>query len=111
MTFIVWIAVMIAATSSDCTTDEDCNLNGICTTTTQTTTTTSCRCDPWWSGPQCSTLNLGAAKPNGGYRTTSGAKFSSWGASATRATDGTYHLFAVRIEGGKKVGDGVVFSK
>ena len=85
-----------------CATDADCNLNGVCTQTvppegadvSAAPPPANCACDAWWTGPQCSQLKLGAAKPDGGYRTTSGAKFSSWGASAVLDDDGTYHLFA-----------------
>eukprot|EP01043_Picozoa_sp_COSAG02_P010489 COSAG02_NODE_369_length_23680_cov_36.650609_10_plen_608_part_00 len=39
-------------------------------------------------------LRLGPAKPNGGYRTSSGAKFFSWGGAVVEDSAGEFHLYA-----------------
>lgn len=52
-----------------CTSDESCNLNGVCTAS-------ACVCDPQWDGPHCGTLALLPADPLGGYRRPG---FSGWG--------------------------------
>mgnify|MGYP002631874311 CR=1 FL=1 len=75
------------ARAAGCVTSADCNMNGLCTGG-------ACRCDPWWSGPRCSALRLGPAKPNSGYRTTSGAQGYSWGGSVVAGGDNTFHLIA-----------------
>lgn len=75
-----------ASAQGKCTTAADRNLNGECTGGT-------CRCDLWWTGPQCSSLRLGPAKVDGGYRATSGAQGSSWGGTVVH-TAGKWHLFA-----------------
>jgi hypothetical protein len=75
------------ARAAGCATSADCNMNGLCTGG-------ACRCDPWWSGPRCSALRLGPAKPNSGYRTTSGAQGYSWGGSVVAGGDNTFHLIA-----------------
>eukprot|EP01052_Picozoa_sp_SAG31_P034673 SAG31_NODE_4084_length_3603_cov_5.623002_4_plen_431_part_00 len=69
-----------------CSTQRDCNMNGVCRRG-------RCYCDPWWTGERCSALRLGHAKPNGGYRTSSGAQFSSWGGAIVQS-GGQFHLFA-----------------
>ena len=40
-----------------CVVDEDCSLNGVCTTATATTNG-ACTCDPGWRGAHCQYLNL-----------------------------------------------------
>ena len=52
-----------------CTSDESCNLNGVCTASV-------CVCDPQWDGAHCGTLALLPADPLGGYRRPG---FSGWG--------------------------------
>jgi hypothetical protein len=73
-----------------CTTDEDCNLNGVCLAG-------KCSCVPEWDGgePHCGLLNLAPAKarPNGGYDE---LNTSSWGGSivgSRESGDGLYHMY------------------
>ena len=75
-----------------CSTSEDCNLNGVCDASSGT-----CTCDPWWTGENCSALNFAPATQRAAYTNTSlggGANGSSWGASVAKDDSGTYHLFA-----------------
>ena len=76
--------------SAGCATDEDCSLNGRCSTGT-------CACAPEWAGDDCGVLNLLPAKANNGFH--EGPNSSSWGGSIM--FDGTtYHMFASRMAGG-----------
>lgn len=68
-----------------CTDAMDCSLGGKCVEG-------RCACSPMWQGERCEQLALGKASNVGqnGYRNPQGA---SWGGSAIRADDGTYHMF------------------
>lgn len=70
-----------------CTTDEDCNLNGICQKNT-------CACDPGWTGTDCGKLDLiPGPRANGYNRTDEG--ISSWcnGIIRDPHKPDLYHLF------------------
>eukprot|EP01084_Bolivina_argentea_P045566 83884_1 len=54
-----------------CKTDWDCCLGGICDTTNNT-----CICDPWFTGANCTYLNLAHAEENYGFQVPG---YYSWG--------------------------------
>ena len=56
---------------ASCTTDWDCCLGGICSTTNKT-----CICDPWFTGSNCTYLNLAHAEENYGFQVPG---YYSWG--------------------------------
>ena len=76
-----------------CTSDDDCSLNGVCSTAG------SCHCVPEWRGPDCGTLNLlparSAPETSGFYE----AHASSWGGSLVQEGS-MYHMFASRMVNG-----------
>jgi hypothetical protein len=55
-----------------CQVDEDCNLNGLCTTD-------GCSCLPGWRGPACGELNLVPATVGAGLHAAPTSNLSSWG--------------------------------
>ena len=55
-----------------CTTDWNCSLGGECTAG-------KCVCDPWFTGHNCTLLNLQRAKPDAGFRP---PNYHSWGGHA-----------------------------
>ncbi|KAB2569315.1 hypothetical protein DBV05_g12008 [Lasiodiplodia theobromae] len=57
---------LLISFATDCTTDDDCSLNGICTTTNAT-----CLCDPGWRSTDCGELDLRPATRGTGYNHTS----------------------------------------
>lgn len=76
--------------AASCSTELDCELSGGCEAG-------RCVCDPGWSGPTCTLLNLEPNPPGqlAFHDTTDG--WSSWGSSPPiRTPDGTYHLYATR---------------
>lgn len=76
-----------------CASDEDCHLNGVCTSGT-------CACVPEWTGETCGELNLHPARPSpqSGYDE---ANTSSWGGSIIASEDGLHHMFVSRmVKGG-----------
>lgn len=80
--------VAIGGASSDCTSADDCSLNGICANG-------RCVCDPEWLGPRCEWLNLLPTHRDHGYQPVNS---SSWGGSLVRdPADGRIHMFAARI--------------
>lgn len=80
-----------------CSTDDDCNLNGVCDASSG-----SCACAGEWSGDTCGLLNLEPARPPPGSGLFSAVN-SSWGGSIIQdpqpAGDGVYHMFASRFAG------------
>lgn len=65
-----------------CSSDWDCALGGTCTGTPS-----KCTCDPWWTGSNCTLLNLQPAKAGNGFDLTElrtggdtfhGAKWTGW---------------------------------
>ena len=73
-----------------CTDELDCSLGGTCSSNG---TANVCACDPWWTGPDCSHLNLQPAES----LTSQGLQvpdYYSWGGHPLQSEDGTYHLFA-----------------
>jgi hypothetical protein len=55
-----------------CATELDCSLGGLCTAG-------KCVCDPWFTGSNCTLLNLQRAKPDAGFRPPG---YHSWGGHA-----------------------------
>jgi hypothetical protein len=49
---------LILGVSTQCTSNLNCSLNGICTGG-------ACVCDVPWTGPRCGVLQVAAAKPGG----------------------------------------------
>ena len=56
-----------------CTSDWNCSLGGECSSAG------TCACDPWWTGRNCTYLNLQRAKPDAGFRPPG---YHSWGGHA-----------------------------
>jgi len=81
-----------AGTGTGCQSDDDCHLNGVCSTGSGV-----CSCVPEWTGPSCGQLNLLPAKvrPTGGYDEVGN---SSWGGSIVEH-NGTWHMMAARMVG------------
>ena len=76
-----------------CTVDEDCNLNGRCTSQ-------GCRCLAAWRGPSCGELSVLPAARSAGLHA-SDSNTSSWGGAVTLdAQRGGYQMFAAEIVGG-----------
>ena len=80
-----------------CTTAEDCSLNGKCDAGT-------CVCREAWRGDSCEILNLkNDTSSSLGYHgsdASTGLLRSSWGGSAHRGRNGTYHLITSEIKAG-----------
>jgi hypothetical protein len=78
--------------TAGCTTADDCSLNGKCEGG-------KCVCTPAWKGDSCEILNLKDGTPSSlGYHGVDGTiNLSSWGGSAHRGKNGTYHLIASEI--------------
>ena len=73
---------------ANCTDDWDCSLSGVCSAAGV------CECDPWFTGPACSFLNLQPAESltSQGLQAPS---YFSWGGHTLRdEASGDYHLFA-----------------
>lgn len=91
-------ALLLAASglgtaAAACTTDEDCSLNGVCSSGGL------CACDPGWVGPSCGALNISTVDPAAGYNHV-GDGTSSWGGAALLdEADGLYHLMYAKMEG------------
>ena len=79
--------------SYQCTTDYDCNLNGICNTETN-----CCQCDSGWTASDCGALDILPAKKSNGYNRTS-ENISSWGSSIFRdpKDPNLYHAFVAEF--------------
>eukprot|EP00041_Stephanoeca_diplocostata_P018805 m.397379 g.397379 ORF g.397379 m.397379 type:complete len:424 (-) comp21128_c0_seq1:258-1529(-) len=72
-----------------CSSDESCQLAGVCENGV-------CKCDPAWTGQNCSVLNLGKS-----HRAYTGrlADTSTWGGAAIKGDDGVYHGYFAEISG------------
>jgi len=85
--------VVCLGVAESCTTDDNCNLNGVCTNG-------KCVCVPEWVGPTCGQLNLSPARPrpHSGYDEVGS---SSWGGSivADPTDPNLYHMYASRMAG------------
>lgn len=73
--------------AAGCASPADCGLNGECDTATG-----RCICDPGWTSPNCTRLDLLPARW-GPSRQAYMTNFSSWGGNVVRGADGQYHLF------------------
>lgn len=73
-------------TPGSCDDDYECSLNGVCSEG-------RCRCDPAWKGGNCGVLNVVPGEKGAGYW----GELTSWGGTALRADDGTYHMWAAEI--------------
>mmetsp|Transcript_11041 Transcript_11041/g.22001 ORF Transcript_11041/g.22001 Transcript_11041/m.22001 type:complete len:391 (+) Transcript_11041:43-1215(+) len=81
-----------------CSTDDDCNLNGVCNVSSGGTARV-CVCAAEWTGDNCGLLNLESARPSpfSGFNE---ALNSSWGGSIIQdPDDGLYHMFVSRLAG------------
>jgi hypothetical protein len=75
-----------------CTTDADCNLNGVCGSSFK------CACDPQWEGSTCGELALAPSDPEGGYHRPG---FNGWGGNPFFSTvDNKFHVFTVEMTNG-----------
>ena len=87
------LSILLAAAA--CTTDEECNLNGVCQGAL-------CACDRGWTGATCGLLDVlplqvGASGMN---EVDSAPPSSSWGGSVVfAAEDGLFHMFFSEILG------------
>ena len=86
------IATLLLAVSG-CVTDEDCSLNGLCTSG-------KCVCDSGWRGDDCGLVNLAPAVLGSGYNLTGEQQpISSWGGNIFPDEDpaknpNTWHMYA-----------------
>eukprot|EP01051_Picozoa_sp_SAG22_P010511 SAG22_NODE_950_length_6352_cov_23.892212_6_plen_558_part_00 len=69
----------IAHGGAACATDWDCALGGVCNSSQ------ACQCDVWFTGANCTLLNLQPAKPANGFDIEG---WSSWGGHAVHNTKG-----------------------
>ena len=70
-----------------CTTDEDCQLSGVCSAASR-----ACVCDAAWTGPHCTLLDFAPASRRAGLNRSDA---SSWGGSIILdPADGKFHLHA-----------------
>jgi len=69
-----------------CTTNNDCQLNGVCTSS-------KCLCDSGWEGDGCGILSLIPAKTNAGFRQSDSYSWCGTVIPDSKTT-GLYHLFA-----------------
>lgn len=78
--------------SQQCSTDNDCNLNGICFGN-------KCTCDAGWKSNDCGALDLYPASRHAGYNHTGNGE-STWGAHIVQDPRDTtlYHLFYSSME-------------
>lgn len=85
---ITALAVLTTVTvAASCTTDEDCNLNGVCTAGT-------CHCVTFWGGADCGFVQFkpASALTHGALLPVSQA--SHWCAGALTDGNGTWHLYS-----------------
>eukprot|EP01120_Amphizonella_sp_Union-15-10_P012506 TRINITY_DN5570_c0_g5_i1.p1 TRINITY_DN5570_c0_g5~~TRINITY_DN5570_c0_g5_i1.p1 ORF type:complete len:391 (+),score=81.17 TRINITY_DN5570_c0_g5_i1:73-1173(+) len=88
--FILFLLLAISGTFQACTRDEECFLNGVCTSGI-------CKCDYGWSGENCSLLNLAPAPNVGAYGYS--PNVSSWGGVPIKVGD-IYHLYVAEMVDG-----------
>ena len=83
------------STQLQCTTDEDCNLNGICSSSG------SCTCDPGWRAYDCGALDIRPGPRNSGYNLTAQGT-SSWGSKIIKdpRQEGLWHAFLAEFTHG-----------
>jgi len=85
ITFTVFC--LFLALAFGCSTNEDCNLNGVCTNG-------ACQCDYSWSGAACTTINFHPAPIGGAYGYS--PNVTAWGGIPV-LVNGTYHLLNTEI--------------
>lgn len=78
-----------------CTRDEDCSLNGVCSSSG------ACKCDPQWGGADCGELSLLPAPRDGGLQSPT---LNYWGGNPF-FSQGSYHVFGTEILHGCQIGD------
>ncbi|KAH9861539.1 hypothetical protein J1614_011288 [Plenodomus biglobosus] len=103
-TFSLLLTILLPAISAQsCITDDDCSLNGLCTSQT-------CICDPGWTGPDCGRLDLAPATRGTGYNHTTYTSpshykdfgNSSWGGQIVqdRSNPKLFHLLVDQFSHG-----------
>ena len=70
-----------------CTTNAGCSHNGVCSSG-------SCNCESPWSGATCSTLTVGLATVDNGYRP---SNTYTWGGAVMKDDTDTYHMWVSEI--------------
>jgi hypothetical protein len=90
----VLLLALAIAQARGCATDDDCSLNGVCSTGG------SCTCNSPWSGADCGALAFLPAPVAGAFGDGSAGNVTSWGGNAAlNAADGLWHGFFTEIEG------------
>jgi hypothetical protein len=89
--FVNWTSIVSA---KQCSTGEDCRLNGVCIGT-------QCVCDTGWKGSNCGELDLRPADRNSGYNRTAEG-ISSWGSKIIHdpKEPNLFHLFLAEFTDG-----------
>ena len=83
-----FFSFVLLAFALSCETDDDCALNGECSSST-------CVCSAGWTGETCGVIKLAPAPIDGGYHV---LNTSSWGgALMLDAAKNTYHMFAAEF--------------
>ena len=93
--FLVPCASLFLCVWGQCTSDEDCNLNGICASNN------TCECDAGWVAADCGQLDRRKATRGSGYNLT-GKGTSSWGSKIVHDPhdQSVFHLFAAEFTHG-----------
>lgn len=86
------LASLVSGSSPKCSTDDDCNLNGICFHG-------KCKCDVGWTSSDCGALDLYPASRQAGYNHTAEGE-STWGSHIVQDPHDKklYHLFYTSME-------------
>lgn len=94
--FISVLALGACTVSPQCRSDEDCNLNGICSPYTK-----RCVCDQGWRSSDCGELDVRPATRNHGYNQT-GEGTSTWGSKIIHDPKNRtlFHLFLAEFTDG-----------
>ena len=94
--FLVLIFSVGSTLTTQCYTDEDCNLNGICQKSTK-----KCVCDPGWCSSDCGELDRRPAIRGTGYNQTSSGT-STWGSKIIHDPNDQklFHLFLAEFTDG-----------